>query len=106
MIYFQDILVAPETINGQNVLMAIEPNPISNNHGKNNEDFQLFVTVFAKGTNVDIDNLVVQERLRYVDMKKAPDLWRRAGSQFSRQAITNQKRLNFNRKKFTRLPKK
>ncbi|MCA0325510.1 MAG: hypothetical protein LCH89_07900 [Proteobacteria bacterium] len=89
-------LVAPQTLAGYPVIMAIEPNPGSQQRGKGGEvpAESLLVTVYAKTTGgLPAAGLLNSAgRLKYVDTKNAPEIWQSAGGQFPRQSALSQGR--------------
>lgn len=89
-------LIAPETLAGYPVVMVIEPNP--NPAGSKAKPMtpteSLLVTAYAKTTGglPGAGMLALGGHLKYMHTQNAPEIWRRGGGQFPKQAALSQGR--------------
>ena len=87
------VMIAPDTVAGYPVRIVIEPE--ARRAGRLDETDQLLVTVFAKTTAPHLPNfgrLAADGAIRYVDTKKAPEVWQSGGAQFPKHATSLQRR--------------
>lgn len=84
------MVIAPQALAGYPVVMSIEPNPnpASSAPRSATATESLLVTAYAKTTGKLPYPLGLSAtgNLLYVDMKNAPEVWRRGGGQFPKQA--------------------
>jgi hypothetical protein len=89
-------VIAPETVAGYPVIMAVEPNPnpAGSKPAPAAPTESLLVTVYAKTTGglPSASRMVTVGEMLYVDTKNAPEIWRRGGGQFPKQAALSQGR--------------
>ncbi|MCE1250609.1 MAG: hypothetical protein LWW82_07745 [Comamonadaceae bacterium] len=90
------VVIAPDSLAGYPVMMVIEPkpNPVGSKPAPTTPTESLLVTVYAK-TNGNLPSpgfLAAGGNLLYMDTKNAPEIWRRGGVQFPKQAALSQGR--------------
>lgn len=84
------VLIAPESLAGYPVMLVIEPkpNPANSKPAPTTPTESLLVTVYAKTSgNLPAPGFLASGgNLLYMDTKNAPEIWRRGGVQFPKQA--------------------